>query len=126
MKGHPILKGCVLAGVLLLAACGGGSGSGNTSSGGQTITVGTDTGANLKFDPTTVEAPANTDIQLVFDNKSTTQPHNLVFQGDITAKTSTLVMPGKSETLSFKTPAAGTYNFVCTIHPGMTGQLVVK
>lgn len=96
------------------------------TSGETTITIGTDTDAALKFVPAQVETTANTKVKLVFENKSTSQPHNLAFKQGISAKTATLIMPGKSETLEFTTPAAGTYDFVCTIHPGMEGQLIVK
>ena len=40
--------------------------------------------------------------------------------------TSTVVAPGASETLEFKAPDPGEYPFVCTLHPGMGGTLVVE
>lgn len=128
MKLRGFLTGGAIALALVLTACGGG-GASNTGSGGAaggtTITIGTDTGANLKFDPATAEAPANSPVKLVFNNKST-QPHNLSFQQGISAKTADSVAPGASETIQFTTPAAGTYKWVCTIHPGMEGTLTVK
>ena len=39
---------------------------------------------------------------------------------------STVVVPGASETLEFKAPDPGEYAFVCTLHPGMGGTLVVE
>ncbi len=132
MKFHGLLTGGALALALTLSACGGGGDGGSTggtgggTGGGSAITIGTDKAAELKFIPTTAEAPANTQVQLTFRNDSDSQPHNLVFQEGITAKTADLVAAGASETLEFTTPGAGDYKFVCTIHPGMEGTLTVK
>ena len=87
--------------------------------------MGTDTGAELKFDPAEVTVQAGADVRLTFENRSTV-PHNLTFQGPINVATSTIVAPGTSETLEFKAPDAGEYAFVCTLHPGMGGTLVVE
>ena len=132
MKLRGFLVGAALALALALTGCGGGStnSGGSTGSGGGSgavtnLTIGTDTGAELKFVPNTAQAPANTPVKLTFDNKST-QPHNLTFQEGISAKTADTVAPGSSETISFTTPAAGSYKWVCTLHPGMEGTLTVK
>jgi plastocyanin len=130
MKFRGFLAVGVIALALVLTGCGGGSSSGgSTGSGGSSgpvaITIGTDTGADLKFVPNTATAPANTPVKLTFDNKSA-QPHNLTFQQGITAQTNPSVAPGSSETINFTTPAAGTYQWVCTLHPGMSGTLTVK
>jgi plastocyanin len=89
------------------------------------LEVGTGEGASLQFEPTTVTAPANTPVQITFINQSTL-PHNLTFQNEITARTVEQVAAAASETISFETPGAGTYPFVCTIHPGMEGALTVQ
>jgi plastocyanin len=89
------------------------------------VTVGTDTGAELKFDPGQVTVQAGADIRLTFENRSSV-PHNLTFQVPINVATSTIVAPGTSETLEFKAPDPGEYPFVCTLHPGMGGTLVVE
>ena len=132
MKLRGFLTGGALALALVLTACGGvgNEGGGATGSGGsagpQPITIGTDTGAELKFVPTTATAPANTAVTLVFNNLSTSQPHNLKFQEGITAGTADIVAAGASETIQFTTPAAGDYKFICNIHPGMEGVLTVQ
>jgi glucose/arabinose dehydrogenase/plastocyanin len=89
------------------------------------ITVGTDTGAELRFEPGEVSLPAGADVRLTFENRSTV-PHNLTFQGPPNVATSTIVAAGASETLEFKAPDAGEYAFVCTLHPGMAGTLLVE
>jgi glucose/arabinose dehydrogenase/plastocyanin len=88
------------------------------------VTVGTDTDAELKFDPAEVTVQAGADARLTFENRSTV-PHNLTFQGPPSVATATVVAAGASETLEFKAPDAGEYPFVCTLHPGMGGTLVV-
>jgi glucose/arabinose dehydrogenase/plastocyanin len=88
------------------------------------ITVGTDTGGELRFDPATVEVAAGAHVRLTFENRATV-PHNLTFGDPIKAATATIVAPGTSETIEFVAPAAGTYHFMCTLHPGMSGTLQV-
>jgi plastocyanin len=97
-----------------------------TEAPGQTVdvTVGTDTGAELRFEPAEVTVRAGAEVRLTFANQSTI-PHNLTFQGDITAATATVVPAGASETITFTAPAPGQYQFVCTLHPGMSGTLIV-
>jgi plastocyanin len=90
------------------------------------ITVGTDTGNALLFDPAGVTVPAGAEVALTFENRSTTVPHNLTFGDPINAATATIVQPGASETVTFTAPDAGEYEFVCTLHPGMSGTLIVE
>ena len=90
------------------------------------ITVGTDTGAANEFVPTEVSVPAGATVVLTFVNESDSVPHNLTFGDPINAATATTVPPGESETIEFTAPEAGEYIFVCTLHPGMEGVLVVE
>ena len=89
------------------------------------VTVGTDTGGELKFDPAEVTVRAGADVRLSFENRATV-PHNLTFQGPPNVATATVVAAGMSEILEFKAPDAGRYTFLCTLHPGMSGTLVVE
>lgn len=118
-----------LALVLVIGVTGfsflGGGGGGAAGGTAQAIQVGTDTDAALQFAPKSVEAPPKTKIELTFNNRASLA-HNLTFQNGIDAKTSDQVPAGTSQTITFTTPDPGTYKFVCTIHPGMEGQLVVK
>ena len=59
-------------------------------------------------------------------NESTSVPHNLTFGDPIDAGTAVTVAPGDSEVIEFTAPEAGEYTFVCTLHPGMEGVLVVE
>jgi hypothetical protein len=85
------------------------------------------TAANIAFGQTEVAAPADTPFQLQLDNKDGGVPHNVtilaadgseVFSGDI------FVGPGLRV---YDVPAlpAGSYRFMCKVHPNMTGTLHV-
>ncbi|HEX7948769.1 MAG TPA: cytochrome c oxidase subunit II [Candidatus Limnocylindrales bacterium] len=86
--------------------------------------------ANIAYEQASLEAPANTPFSIEFDNKDAGVPHNVsihkdaaggqeVFKGDI------FNGPDKR---TYNVPAlpAGTYAFVCSVHPNMTGTLTVK
>lgn len=90
------------------------------------LTIGTDTGAALEFDPTTVSAPAGATLEVTFENRSTSVPHNLSFGAPIDKSTSTIVAAGASEALELQASEAGDYKFVCTLHPGMEGTLTIE
>ena len=89
------------------------------------VTVGTDTDAELKFDPGEVTVRAGAHIRLTFENRAAV-PHNLTLQTPINVATSTVVDPGSSDVVEFKAPDPGRYPFVCTLHPGMAGTLVAS
>lgn len=79
-----------------------------------------------------IEAPANTEITVTLQNEGTL-PHNIAFltkQGGsplADGANGDIIMEGESDTLTFKTPAAGTYFFQCTVHPQeMIGEFVVN
>jgi plastocyanin len=137
--------GVLVAALLAISACGGAttptstpaappssnqepaaSGPTGTEPSGETveITVGTDTGADLKFDPAELTVQAGSKVQVTFENRASV-PHNLTFQAPINVATETVVAPGTSETVEFTAPSLGEYAFVCTLHPGMGGKLIV-
>jgi heme/copper-type cytochrome/quinol oxidase subunit 2 len=72
-------------------------------------------------------APADVPFKIEFDNQDAGIPHNIeikdatgatVFKGDI------ITGPAKI-TYEVQPLKAGTYPFVCTVHPNMTGSLKV-
>jgi plastocyanin len=99
---------------------GGGTGTAAGPPAAQTFTVhGND---NDQFAPQTITAKVGT-LMLTLRNGGV--PHNLTFSDP--ALHGIGVVSGaesKSTTLTFDRP--GTYAFVCTIHPGMDGKVVVE
>jgi plastocyanin len=98
---------------------GGGGGGGGT-----VVQV---SALNIAFEQSKISAPADEAFTIHFDNKDASTPHdiaikdasgNQVFKGD--------VITGPAQT-DYQVPAlpAGTYQFVCTIHPSMVGTLTV-
>lgn len=92
------------------------------------ITVGTDDGGEPVFVPTDVTVPAGATVRLTFVNESDSIPHNLTFSrtGPIDTATASIVQPGEQETIEFTAPEPGDYPFMCTLHPGMNGTLIVE
>jgi cytochrome c oxidase, subunit II len=85
---------------------------------------------NVAYEQTDLQAPAGIPLRIEFDNKDNGVPHNVsihkdsatgqeVFKGDI------FNGPDKR---TYDVPALdpGTYAFVCSVHPNMTGTLTVK
>jgi cytochrome c oxidase subunit II len=85
---------------------------------------------NVAFEQTEVQVPAGAPFRIVFDNKDADIPHNVaihrdsatgeeLFQGEI--------FPGPAKR-DYEVPEleAGTYVFICTVHPNMTGTLTAE
>jgi len=88
------------------------------------------TASGIAYDTDTLEVPANTPFQIVFTNNDAGIPHNVSIHKD--SPTGTEVWKGDIfngvETRTYDVPAlpAGTYGFVCSVHPNMTGTLTVR
>ena len=116
----------VLAAVL--SACSGTSAALNASpvpagSPGHTVTV---VAKDLKFTTPAVSAKVGSPFVIAFDNQDGA-PHNIaitdasgakVFKGDIVA--------GKQVDYQVGALPAGTYGFICEVHPDMKGTLTVE
>jgi plastocyanin len=112
--------------MLLLAGCVAAGPSGTaTPSAAIEVTIRTGTGETLAFEPAEIIVRAAGPVTVTFQNGSSV-PHNLVFTGRLTAASRTIVEPGSSERLLLVPPSPGTYPFVCTIHAGMAGNLIVR
>jgi plastocyanin len=84
----------------------------------------------IKFEQTTVTAPANVSFQIVFENKDAGTPHNVaLYLGSPTGAELFKSQPFNGvETRTYTIPPLdpGTYAFVCTVHPTMVGTLTAK
>ena len=94
-------------------------------SGGASVSI---SALNIAFQQTSVDAPAGQPFTILFNNMDASVPHdvwikdatgNPVFQGGI--------VTGPAQ-MTYSVPAliAGTYTFNCSVHPNMTGTMVVK
>ncbi len=88
------------------------------------------TAANVAYDVSSLEVPANTPFAIEFTNNDPGIPHNVAIHGD--SPTGPELWQGDIvtgvTTITYQVAAlpAGTYGFVCTVHPNMTGTLTVK
>jgi plastocyanin len=114
-------------GLLILACMSAGCSSYQTPSvpasptatpgGGTTITM-----KNFAFTPSTVTVKTGTVITWVNQDAA---PHAIVSDtGSLVAFSSDSLPTGASYNVTFNTP--GTYTYHCSIHPSMTGTIVVQ
>ena len=111
------------------AAGGGAAGGSPAPSGGPGAPGGIAINAQgVKFDVTSLTAPADKPFTITLDNKDTGTPHDV----DITDASGAKVFDGKDfpgpAVKTYDVPAlkAGTYKFLCSIHPAlMNGELTV-
>lgn len=77
------------------------------------------------FSPQNLSAPADEAFNLVFDNRDSGVPHNVSISDDAGAVVLTGEVFNGVATRTYSVPAlkAGTYPFVCDVHPDMTGTL---
>jgi len=105
------------------------SGAPSQAPGGEAIVIKL-TAQGIAFDTDSLEVPANTPFTIEFANNDAGIPHNVAIHKD--SPTGPLVWAGDIfngvETRTYEVPAlpAGTYGFVCTVHPNMTGTLTAK
>ena len=84
----------------------------------------------IAFDTDTLEVPAGVPFKIEFANNDAGIPHNVAIHEG--TPTGPLVWAGDIfngvETRTYDVPAlpAGTYGFVCTVHPNMTGTLTAR
>lgn len=119
----------LLALAAVLAACSGASAApdktpapvGTPSGDGVTVVA-----KDMKFSPSTVSVKADKAFELVFDNQEGA-PHNVaisdasgksVYKGEIVS----------SKKVTYQVPAlaAGTYTFICEVHPDMKGSITAQ
>lgn len=83
---------------------------------------------DIAFAETTLTAPADREFTLALVNEDAGTPHNVEFKDGAGASVyQGEVFPGV-ETRVYAVPpiAAGTYTFLCTVHPSMTGSATLQ
>lgn len=84
----------------------------------------------IKFEQTTVTAPASTPFQIAFENKDPGTPHNVtIHQGGPTGPElfkGTIFNGVETRTYSVPALDPGAYSFACTVHPTMVGTLTAE
>ena len=137
---------------LLLGACGGDdqeSGSDETTPPTRSTTATTETtgattatthgdgmqktefkivGKNIAFSPDKLTIPVGKDVKIVFENRDNGVTHNIHFKTPKEAKSD--ITEGKSagvkDTVMLNVDTAGTYEFLCDLHPQMKGELTAE
>lgn len=84
--------------------------------------------ANIAFDKAALEAPADTPFEIMFSNNEA-QPHNVAIlpaAGSTEPLFRGAIITGPKETnYKVEALAAGSYPFLCEVHPNMAGTLTV-
>lgn len=136
MKRLYSVAACLAVGGALVAGCGGSSSSSSKSSSSSTpaaapsaTTPAAAAGAaggivavsmkNIQFAPKSVTAKVGQTVKWTNDDSV---DHNVTAKSGETFTSSTF---GQGATYSHKLTKAGTIQYVCTIHPGMAGTIVV-
>jgi len=101
------------------------SAAGSTATIGATLNI---SAQNIQFNTDQLEAPSGQAFVLEFDNTDPGIPHNVEIKdanGESMFKGQIITGPAKA---SYQVPAlaAGSYMFLCDVHPTMTGTLTVK
>jgi plastocyanin len=124
--------------VLGVAACGGGDdegggnggggGGGGVGGGGTTLQLAADPSGALKFDKTSLEAPAGT-VTIDFTNDASI-PHNVTVEGNGVEDEATETITQSTATLTLDDLQPGTYTYYCSVAghraAGMEGTLTIK
>ena len=120
-------------------AASGAPAAGGGSAGGGTVASGTPapsvpaadvslSAQNIAYDTATLTAPAGKAFTLAFDNKDAGTPHNVAIKDSSGAELfkGEIITGPKSVVYDVPALPAGTYTFVCSVHPNMTGTITAK
>ena len=82
---------------------------------------------NIAFVNKDLSAPADVPFKIEFDNQDAGIPHNIEIkdQGGATVFKGEIFSGAAVKTYEIPALAAGTYPFICTVHPNMVGTLTV-
>lgn len=81
---------------------------------------------NIAFEPTALAMTSGTPLRIVLENDDAGVPHNVVVRGGGEDIAKSEIVTGVARTeLSFGPLPAGSYTFLCEVHPNMTGTLTI-
>jgi plastocyanin len=106
----------VLTALAISGAVLGGQVAASGAAGGRTVTL-----RNIAFSPKSLSVSKGTAVTFAFRDGSTT--HNVVSTSSRRFKTISNRSSGSQRRTLTR---AGTYRYVCTLHPGMTGRITVR
>jgi plastocyanin len=131
----PILSLLLIAGLLALAGCGGGGSSSSSTTSAPASTAGGSTssgsGSTSSGSPVAVDmkdiafAPASVTVKV---GQKVTWTNDDSVEHNVTSTSGEKIASqnfGNGGTFSFTPTKAGTIDYVCTIHPGMDGKIIV-
>lgn len=83
---------------------------------------------NIAFDQTAITGPADTPFTIALDNQDAGTPHNVELKDSAGAVAFQGEIFNGVETRVYDVPAlpAGSYTFLCTVHPNMTGTATLE
>jgi plastocyanin len=125
MRFHPAAPFLVAA-VVAAAGCGDDDGGSGLSS--EPVPDDPDlviVAEDMAFDPAEVRLATEEPVTIVIDNRDEGVNHNLHVE-DAPAPNRTSLELGVSQQALTVTLPAGEYDFVCDIHPNMTGTMVAE
>jgi len=125
-SGSPAASGSPVASATASASTAPSGSGGTGGSGGAALQI---SAQNIAFSTTTLSAPAGQAFAIDFDNEDAGIPHNIEIKDSSGASKfmGTIVTGPTKTTYNVPALAAGTYTFICDVHPTiMMGTLTVK
>jgi plastocyanin len=113
----PVVLGAAILG------CGGGSAATLGPFSGAEVTV---QAVDIQFEPGEIQLPAGQPLRIVLDNRDAGVPHDIGVRQDGRDLGTSPIVTGLAMTeVRFGPLEPGTYQYVCTVHPSMTGTLTI-
>lgn len=120
---------------LIAAACGGGGASEEAADAPQLIRESVIAKDSFDYEPGSMTVPEGANVTIELVNEGALEHSWVLMTDDVDAETATeedaldgitsgSVAGGESERFSFEAPAAGTYQFVCTVPGHAAGGMV--
>lgn len=137
MTAHAGATATALAALAMLLAACGGEGTAETSAVPEPPTAGADAGEatdgdvvielvaeRIQWDQDTLTAPVGT-VTFLIDNQDSGIPHNLRVTGHGIDEATELESGEVVQELEVTFPEAGSYDYICDIHPNMDGTIEI-